>query len=474
MGDKETPVHQEAAPAADEKAALTVDQEAEAAAHKDAAAVTDQDAAAASQDAAAADPDAAAKEAAVLRQALLSWLTVVFVTGLIVGVLFLVAKATWSRSLEIIPAAQKLPITSVVQGGAVTASEPAKTEDRTQWKVTGRVLDAGLPSVGTLVWGIAYDIGGNAYTPPAQRTNAAGEFTIDAIPEKLEGGDTIRDVRITAAVTSWPERWFSTPTVALVPLSRGSEAVKLSQLSTSWVLAIPFGCFLLTMLLFVAASLNLDVAWIAYYLGLAFSLLLTACMVWSIADAINTFNTSVPRGQVRTLGFLTIFEGTYIEGSGKEWLVSLTYPSSPLPTDPSSKPPTDPPSKPSTDRAPAATATVVHSLGAPFWVIFLAVLGAGLLTIVTVIGGVSDPPPFDPVDKAKYGERMRAILEQQFFVMFAPLSGIFIFQLLLLAGAAKEPVTVATIILGAGATLNALLARAAKSAEQYLQGGQTK
>jgi drug/metabolite transporter (DMT)-like permease len=117
---------------------------------------------------------------------------------------------------------------------------------------------------------------------------------------------------------------------------------------------------------------------------------------------------------------------------------------------------------------------MVHSFGAPVWVIFLTVLGAGLLTIILVIQGVSGPPKFEPLDEAEVGQRMRAILEHQFFVLFAPLSGIFIFQLLVIAGAAKEPVTVATVILGAGATLNVLLARAVKSAEQYLQGKQTK
>jgi hypothetical protein len=175
-------------------------------------------------------------------------------------------------------------------------------------------------------------------------------------------------------------------------------------------------------------------------------------MVWSIADAINTFNTSVPHGQVRTLGFLTIFEGTYVEGSGTEWLVSLTYPSEYL-------------SLPSDKRT---SATIVRSFGAPFWVIFLAVLGAGLLTIILIIQGVSRP-----VGETDCDQRLRAMLEHQFFVMFAPLSGIFIFQLLVIAGGAKEPLTVATVILGAGATLNGLLARAVNSAEQYLLGAQT-
>ena len=309
---------------------------------------------------------------------------------------------------------------------------------------------------GISIWCVGYDSSGNAYTPPARRTNSSGEFTFEAIPEKLAGGDAVKEIRITGGHTNWL-RFFSSPTTTVLSLVRGSEAVKLSQLNAPWWLLIPPLCFILTIALVASASLGGLSSRSAYYGGLSLSLVLTGATVWLIADAINTFNTSVPHGQIRTLGFLTIFEGSYVENSGTEWLVSLTYHSGYL-------------SSPVADRTSATAATIVHGLGAPFWVIFLSVLGAGLLTLIQVIQGISSPPEFASLSTTEHSDRMRTILEHQFFVLFAPLSGIFIFQLLVLAGAAKEPVTVATIILGAGATLNALLSRAVKSAAQYLQG----
>jgi hypothetical protein len=394
-----------------------------------------------------------------------------------------------TRNLEIIAAPAKIPATASEKGAA--AREGAG------WIVTGRVVQGAAPMESMSVWCVGYDGSGKSFTPPLQNTDAKGEFKCDAIPEKLAGGDAVKEIRITAGHSNWL-RYFTSPTTAALSVAPGGEAVKLSQLNATWWLLLPPICFLLTMLVVAGGSLVGGSSRSAYYYGaLLLSLVLTVSTVWFIADAINTFNTSVQRKQVRTLGFLTIFEGTYVENSGTEWLVSLTYPSDYLSSrvadgasspvadgasspaadgaslrvaEGASSPTADRASSPAADRASATAAKIVHGLGAPFWVIFLSVLGAGLLTLILVIQAISNPPEFASLNPTAYGDRMRTILEHQFFVLFAPLSGIFVFQLLVLAGAAKEPVTVATIILGAGATLNGLLSKAVKSAEQYLQG----
>ena len=119
-------------------------------------------------------------QVAPLEARLLRALPIIFLIFMLliisVGVLF----ADAARSPEIIAAVVKVPNNSAEQNG--TASEAAG------WKVTGRVLKGVQPMEAALVWCVGYDSSGNAFTPPAQRTNANGEFAIDFIPETLAGG----------------------------------------------------------------------------------------------------------------------------------------------------------------------------------------------------------------------------------------------------------------------------------------------
>jgi hypothetical protein len=63
---------------------------------------------------------------------------------------------------------------------------------------------------------------------------------------------------------------------------------------------------------------------------------------------------------------------------------------------------------------------------------------------------------------------MLALVQNQFFTLFAPLGGIFTYQALVLAGAALQPFVVAVAALGAGATLNVLLHLAISKATDAL------
>jgi hypothetical protein len=375
---------------------------------------------------------------------------VVAVLALIgLGVILAALPSGSSQGMEIIAAAQRVP--------AIIKDQSAAVQDGGSYTVTGRVLQHGLPLNEALVWLVAYDSFGIAYSPRAQRTNSEGEFSIASIPMKIDAKDAVKEIRITAVTSGF---LTSTRTESRLSLEHDRLALKFSEMNTSWSVWVPLICFFFSIAVVGGASLYKSLASLAYYVGLGFSFLLTATTVWSIAGAINTFNTSVQHREIRNLGFLTMFEGTYVEGGGTEWLVSLTRPSNYISDSQS----------PDKSHAP-----VVHSFGAPVWVIFLTILGAGMLMIILIIQGVSGPPKFDdPSAELEVSQRMRTILEHQFFVLAAPLTGIFIYQLLVIAGAAKEPVTVATVILGAGATLNVLLARAVKSAEQYIQGKPTK
>jgi hypothetical protein len=93
-----------------------------------------------------------------------------------------------------------------------------------------------------------------------------------------------------------------------------------------------------------------------------------------------------------------------------------------------------------------------------------------MLTIVFIIKVACNPPEFNNVGLPTIRERYRDVLEHQFFMLFSPISGIFLYQLLVIGGAASQPVTVAITVLGAGTALNGLLVRGVRLAEQWVRG----
>jgi hypothetical protein len=106
------------------------------------------------------------------------------------------------------------------------------------------------------------------------------------------------------------------------------------------------------------------------------------------------------------------------------------------------------------------------------WVVFLAVIGAALSTVAVIVNEISTPTTFstqDPKEDPKeLRERLLVLVQNQFFMIFAPLGGIFIYQALILGGAAAQTFVVAIAALGAGATLNILLKLALSKASEAL------
>ncbi|MBI1902777.1 MAG: hypothetical protein HYS13_16895 [Planctomycetia bacterium] len=524
-------------------------------------------------------------ESIVARTRKISDLVVVFAIPVALVVLIAWTLIAGGTQLEVIAAARHTATEAPKQAGspenpsAPAAAEAVPTEKpqtEKTWTIIGRVLELGEPVAEAAVWAVAYDDLGNAYSPPGQKTNALGEFRIDAIPERLTSEPSaapIKELRISASKSAW----LGTKKGAVVlSLMQDTNILRLSQFNGSWWLSVPILCFLATIAVIAFVPEN---SWQAklfitrliavlfsgrrakYYLALVFTLVLTGSMVWVIGDSILRFHTTVPSGDVRTLGFVTFFEGTYVKDAAPEWLISLTSP--PPRSADSGKPATA-----------GATNNLAEGFGAPFWVVFLSVVGSALLTVVLVIRGISHPPNFGPagesktasaspngksekaeqtsagpdgasavpgnspdhpdqtsgksaetgekapqipdkpaetssapgeaagepaaisdmapgtpgqpaepsdvpaeasrsaeatVDKAELWKWRRAILEHQFFILFAPLSGIFLYQLLLVGGAATKPIIVAVVILGAGATLNGLLSWAVRLAESWVE-----
>ena len=92
----------------------------------------------------------------------------------------------------------------------------------------------------------------------------------------------------------------------------------------------------------------------------------------------------------------------------------------------------------------------VRGFGAPLWVLLLAVLGVGLRTMSIIVNEISHEPDFH--DPQAVRARIELMVRHQFFMLFAPLGAIFVYQFLVMAESASQPSTVALVSLGAGLT----------------------
>ena len=87
-------------------------------------------------------------------------------------------------------------------------------------------------------------------------------------------------------------------------------------------------------------------------------------------------NSTGKKGEVLSLGFASIYHGTYVKEAQPEWLFSLT-----APWDASLGP-------------SGAPSEAVLGFGAPLCVLLLSVLGAGLLTLGLIVKEITNKPDF--------------------------------------------------------------------------------
>ena len=107
-------------------------------------------------------------------------------------------------------------------------------------------------------------------------------------------------------------------------------------------------------------------------------------------------------------------------------------------------------------------AKVAQGFGAPLWLLLLAVVGSALFTIKLVVESLKTPVIFE---QQQVRERLAEIIRHQFYILFAPLGAIFVYQLLVVAGGASQPITVGLAALASGIALNNVLEGAWKRAE---------
>ena len=232
----------------------------------------------------------------------------------------------------------------------------------------------------------------------------------------------------------------------------------------------------------------------AYYAIVVIALAFTVAMIVFISTASQELAASKDDKTVISLGFAHVFFGSYIGGSdSSDWLLSLTTPpetravvdsvrsqsvgrsgdpdqgtvssSEPFKSITTGKKTSEDLSKKTPNLSDRKT-EAIKGFGAPLWIILLAVVGSAVFMIKLLVDSLKKPVSFSPI---LIRARMAEIVRYQVYIFFAPLGAIFVYQLLVAAGSASEPITLGFAALAAGIGLNNLLEKAWKGAESALK-----
>jgi hypothetical protein len=302
------------------------------------------------------------------------------------------------------------------------------------------------PVEGAKVWAVVTDAKGNRQTRLPESMEGCGDYCFDNIHAFVEGIPLKKvtvHARDPAPQSSRP--WSDVPWIGRRSGAEAKQELALPgftgaryrtvHLSAMRLVALPTIFFFSLLIPFMMRPTKLR-----HCLSLSLAVAFTLVMIAHFSLALFYVHSVVEADEVLALGFASIFQGRYAEGLPADWLASLTL----------------------TDGNLDA---VGHGFGAPLWVMLLSVVGAGLLTVSLVVNEISDRPD----NRQELRERDQYIVQHQFFIFFAPIGAIFVYQLLVAAGAVAQPLTVAVAALGAGASLNYLLVLALEKVQDLFK-----
>jgi hypothetical protein len=355
--------------------------------------------------------------------------------------------------LEIVAGAQSEATSPLPHGEA----QKAPSE---RWTISGVVLKGGQPVSGVPVWAVVSDESGNRHVSRSVSTDKVGTFSLADIPSALgSASQGVESATVHAATitTSW---WWPSATGEYTLYLNSNPKFRLFRPAPmSFIPILIVSLFIASL---VVGMINFKTSeWrkIKYWVSIILAIIYTIAMLGLVGWGQFEVNKTAHSGEALSLGVATIFEGTYVEHLTPEWVLSFTAPpvrkiEAMAPVDPNK----------------ASPDALSRGLGAPLWVILFAVIGSALFTVVLLVKEIESPPDFDENKPDPTRLRIRELVFNQLYLLFAPLGGIFIYQILVLADAVTQPVTVAIAALGAGATLNILLARAIGAAETAVKG----
>jgi hypothetical protein len=392
-------------------------------------------------------------------------------------------------------------------------------------KLTGRVVDGGVPVEKATVVADVCDSTGSCVPLPTQVSTAEGNFVFESVPMSADPTAFIK-------VQAMKSGWFDTKSDDLLIFPKGKKSFQITNEVIT--LLTVFGWFASTIAYaFFVPSFVKREHHSAYYFAVFMTFLFPIIVVGAFATfAYNRLVISTDDNSVVLLGVATVFKGTYLDTQDREWLISLTSP--PILNRSANRPVSPPPSTTETETIPdtsttsdsstttsdattfpaetntaeesadvaptptdaesdakeqdpvtvvvvdesnddgaarSVTATrnsipVGRGFGAPLWVLFLSVVGASLFSLALVVEEIGTPPNFEDLSDVR--RRVQVLVAHAFYILFAPLGGIFIYQFLILTKSADEPVMVAIAALGAGVTVNSILISAVGAARRAI------
>ena len=339
------------------------------------------------------------------------------------------------------------------------------------WEMRGRILNDGNPVESARVWIILRGDHNNDDSPPAVFTNKQGEFEIQSIPRYFgkddtepkelktvrprAGADTIQRARSEVKDKVKEVKIFASTKAkendSKVEIIRGEKVQFVRGEASRKTIRIPYNhlVFLPTIFLIsiIIPFLRLS-ARLKYNFSIILAFLFSVALIFAISRGISIVSPS-DQGEILSLGFVNIFWGTYVPEAQPEWLFSLTS---------------------------AMDTASPSGFGVPLWVLLLSVIGSSLFTVLIIVSEIKERPDFDKikadppdeVEVKKFREKIENIVRHQFYMLFSPLGAIFVYQLMVTAGAVGQPITVAIAALGAGSTINLLLDKAVLASKKAL------
>jgi len=329
----------------------------------------------------------------------------------------------------------------------------------------GRVLLDGLPVENCRVWAIIIDNRGSKTCPDVKITGKDGAFACDSLEISSDSSDI-------AEVIIYAQKEIIKSDLKPI-VKTGREFLKLTGQGSVKIVQLDMLAFVILGAIFfislVVPFLPLNHRW-KYLISMVWAVVFTVSMIMTILFALYFINEdfSSDSKDVLSLGFASIFQGKYFQGTSSEWILSLT-------------------SRTVFPESTSADKQVMSGFGAPLWVLLIAVIGAGLFTVSMVVSEIKDRPRFYLLEEASmsrttidldspvgkelmdFRKRLERITRHQFYILFSPIGAIFVYQLLVMAQAAGNSVTVALAAFGAGASLNLILDKAISIAQKAIE-----
>jgi hypothetical protein len=329
----------------------------------------------------------------------------------------------------------------------IIAALDSKENTPATWSLRGRVRLEDSPVKGILVWAVLKDALGNRDSLPTATADSEGAFVIEPFPKTI-AGHTVTEVTVYArepASTSWFSWLKPRPVTGELVLLVGQGSLRRVDFSIWWLIA-PAALFVISIVIAFTTTPSE-----AYWGSIFLAFFLTLLTIIEISYGLRYVHTTGEKNEILSLGYASIFRGRYVKGTESEWLFSLTASHEPA----SNQMSTAEALSENASAAEGSAPPIARGFGAPLWVLLLAVAGVGLRTIMIIISEIGHLPDFR--NPAELRRRTEVLVRHQLFRLFAPLGAVFVYQFLVIAESATQPVAVALVALGAGLTLTTLL-----------------